>query len=213
MTTWALIPVKPFNEGKSRLASILSESERYQLNVKCLCKTLNVLSGVKTIEKMLVISRDPEALKIADQAKAQTLVEEGNRGLNQALYQANNTLDKTCDLILVIPTDLPLLAGEDVQKILELGATPPVVVIVADRRNKGTNALLVNPVGCIRYRFGENSSKKHMAEAQKRGIRAILTDIQGISLDLDLVEDLEYIKSNGYILPIRANNPMEETVR
>lgn len=213
MTTWALIPVKPFSEGKSRLGGILTESERYQLNVKSLCKTLNILSGVKTIEKMLVISKDPEALKIADQAKVQALVEEGSRGLNQALYQANNTLDKTCDRILVIPTDLPLLAEEDVHRVLELGTKPPVVVIVADRRNKGTNALLVNPVGCIRYRFGENSARKHLAEAQKRGIKAILTDIPGISLDLDLVEDLEYIKSNGYSLPIRAYNPMEETVR
>jgi 2-phospho-L-lactate guanylyltransferase len=213
MTTWALIPVKPFSEGKSRLSSILSDSERYQLNVKCLCKTLDVLSGVKTIEKMLVVSRDPAALKIAGQAGALTLVEEGNRGLNQALYQANNTLDKTCDRILVIPTDLPLLAGEDIQKILAMGANPPVVVIMADRRYKGTNALLVNPVGCIRYRFGENSSKKHLAEAQKRNIKVILTDIPGISLDLDLVEDLEYIKSNGYSLPIRVYNPMEETVR
>lgn len=213
MTTWAVVPVKPFNEGKSRLSSVLSESERCQLNVKCLCKTLDVLSGVNSIEKILVISRDPGALKIAAQAGAQTLVEAGDQGLNQALYQANNTLNKTCDRILIIPTDLPLLAGEDVKNILELGVTPPVVVIVADRRNKGTNALLVNPVGSIRYRFGENSSKKHRTEAQKRGIKAIITDIPGMRLDLDLVEDLEYIKSNGYTLPIRAYNPMEEIVR
>jgi len=213
MTTWAVVPVKPFIEGKSRLAGILKESERYQLNVNCLSKTLNVLSGLKTIDKMLVVSRDGEALKIAIQAGARALLENGNQGLNQALYQVNNTLDKSCDRVLIIPTDLPLLVMEDIQKILELGATPPVVVVVADRRNNGTNALLVYPAGCIRYRFGKYSSKKHLAEAQKRGIKAISANIPDMRLDLDLVEDLEYIKSNGYSWPIPANNPMEETVR
>jgi 2-phospho-L-lactate/phosphoenolpyruvate guanylyltransferase len=213
MTTWAVIPVKPFNEGKSRLRGVMSDNERYQLNVRSFCNTLEVISGVNTVDRMLVISRDPEALKIAGQAGARTLTENGNRGLNQALYQANNTLDKNNDRILVLPTDLLFLTGEDVLKIIELGEKPPVVVIVADRRNKGTNALLVYPVGSIRYRFGENSSKKHMAEAQKRGIQTILTDIPGMRLDLDLVEDLEYVKSMGYSIPIRAFNPMEETVR
>jgi 2-phospho-L-lactate guanylyltransferase len=174
---------------------------------------LDVLTGVNSIEKILVISRDPEVLTIANKSGAQTLMEEGRRGLNWALYQANNTLNKTSDRVLIIPTDLPLLQGEDIQQIVELGETPPVVVIVADRRNKGTNALLVHPVGSIRYRFGENSSKKHMAEAQKRGIKAILTDIPGMRLDLDLAEDLEFIKSNGYFMPVQIHNPMEEIVR
>lgn len=137
---------------------------------------------------------------------------ENNQGLNRALYQVNNTLDKCCDRVLVIPTDLPLLSGEDVQKVMNLGQTQPSVVIVPDRRQKGTNALLVNPVGCIRYRFGSCSANKHAAEAQKRNIPVIITQIPGINLDLDQEDDLELLKSMGYILPAQSPNPMEETV-
>ncbi len=213
MTTWAVIPVKPFKEGKSRLIGVLSDDERYQLNVKSFCNTINILREVNCVEKILVISRDPEVLTLADRAGARTLVESDDRGLNQALYQVNNTLDKNGDRVLILPTDLLFLTGEDVFRMIELGDSPPVVVIVADRRNQGTNALLVYPVGAIRYRFGKNSSKKHLAEAQKRGIKVIMADIPGMRLDLDLVEDLEYVKSMGYSLLVQAYNPMEETVR
>ncbi len=40
----------------------------------------------------------------------------------------------------------------------------------------------------------------------------IITQIPGISLDLDQEEDLELLKSMGYILPAQSPNPMEETV-
>jgi 2-phospho-L-lactate guanylyltransferase len=213
MTTWAIVPVKPFHEGKSRLGDVLTDSERYKLNISCLNKTLTTLTKAASIETILVISRDAEALEIAAQNGARTLMENGSQGLNQALYQANNTLDKTHDRVLVIPTDLPLMEVEDVRQIIELGCKPPVVVVVADRKNKGTNGLFVNPVGCIRYRFGKNSSKKHVFEAQKRDIKAIVADIPGMRLDLDLEEDLEYLKSVDFSLPIPVYNSMEETIR
>jgi len=166
---------------------------------------------LEDIDEIIVISRDDNVLEIARSQGAATLVENGH-GLNQALYQVNNTLDKACDRVLVIPTDLPLLAGEDIQKVMELGQHQPVVVIIPDRCHNGTNALLVNPVGSIRYRFGSHSARKHAAEAAKRNIPVIIAQIPGIGLDLDQEEDLEILKSTGYILPYQIPNPMEETV-
>jgi 2-phospho-L-lactate guanylyltransferase len=212
MTTWAIVPVKPFCEGKSRLSGVLTGTERYQLNLQCLKSTINILIDVKEIDQIIVISRDNEVLEIAKIMGASVLLEDGNNGLNKALYQANNTLDKTNDRVLVIPTDLPLISMKDIKQVLDLGSHAPVVVVVPDRRNKGTNALLVYPAGCIRYRFGENSAKKHAAEAQKRGIHTKVVDIPGIGLDLDLAEDLEFLKSTGFSLPLKAFNSMEGTI-
>jgi 2-phospho-L-lactate guanylyltransferase len=211
MKTLAIVPVKPFHEGKSRLNGVLTNDERYQLNLHSLKRTISILSDLEDIDEIIVISRDPEALEIARKLGTISILE-NNQGLNRALYQVNNTLDKSCDRVLVIPTDLPLVSGEDIQKVINLGQTQPVVVIVPDRRQKGTNALLVNPVGSIRYRFGSCSAKKHSAEAQKRDIPVIITQIPGISLDLDQEEDLECLRSTGYILPAQISNPMEETV-
>ena len=211
MKTLATVPVKPLHEGKSRLDGVLTADERYQLNHYSLKKTINTLAGLEDIDGIIVISRDTDVLDIARSLRATTLLENGH-GLNQALYQVNNTLDKACDRVLVIPTDLPLLTGEDIQKVMELGRKQPVVVIIPDRCQKGTNALLVNPVGSIRYRFGSHSARKHAAEATKRDIPAIIAQIPGIGFDLDQEEDLELLKSTGYRMPFQIPDPMEETV-
>jgi 2-phospho-L-lactate guanylyltransferase len=211
MKTLAIIPVKPFREGKSRLSGVMTDTERYQLNVHSLRQTIHVIKNVEDIDGTIIISRDPEVLETARSLSLKTIMEIG-QGLNRALYQVNNTLNKDCDRVMVIPTDLPLLSREDIQKVLDLGCEKPVVVIVPDRHHRGTNALLVNPVGCIRYRFGINSAKKHAFEAQKRDIPTIITDIPGISIDLDMEEDLELLKSSGYQLPVQMPNPMEETI-
>jgi 2-phospho-L-lactate guanylyltransferase len=212
MTTWAVIPVKPLNVGKSRLGGILSDIERVQLNEFMLHNTIYVLKKVKAIENVLIVSRDKQVLEIARQAGAIALLENENSSLNKALYQATNTLNKYIDRIIVIPTDLPLITAEDVDKLLEQGCKPPVVVVVPDRNNNGTNALLVYPAGSIRYRFGQHSSAKHVEEAHKRGIRVILSNILAMGLDLDVPEDLELIKSRGYIIPIQPIKSVEEKV-
>jgi 2-phospho-L-lactate guanylyltransferase len=212
MTTLAIVPVKPFSEGKSRLDGVLTDFERYQLNEQLFKNTITVLSCVQQFERIIAISRDPVVLKLAREMGAATQLEAG-RGLNQALYQVNNTLDKRMDGALVIPTDLPMLSEEDVNTILDMGKEKPVVVVVPDRHQRGTNALFVNPVGCIPYRFGSNSAKKHVAEGQKRGIRTIITQIAGMNIDLDLEEDLDLLKAKGYFPNIQVLNSMEETVR
>lgn len=212
MTTWAIVPVKSFQTGKSRLGGILSDDERRQLNEYLLKRTLSVLMAVNGLEKILVISKDEMALEKARLVGASTLLETGEGGLNRALYQATNTLDKSMDRLLVIPTDLLLMTSDDVEQLLELGSNPPVVVVAPDRYENGTNALLVHPAGNIRYRYGQGSSKKHIEEAHKRGINVIIPVLPDLTFDLDMPEDLNILNSIGYIIPIQSINPVEEKV-
>ena len=65
MTLWAIVPVKPLRRGKSRLAGILDEDERTELNRALLQHSLETLSGVPGVNEVLVVSRDPHALTIA----------------------------------------------------------------------------------------------------------------------------------------------------
>ncbi len=143
MTTWAIVPVKPFQTGKSRLGDILCDEDRRQLNCYLLQRTLSILADVGGLDKILVISSDEQVLEAAREAGANVLLETGKRGLNRALYQATNTLDKQNDRVVIIPTDLPLMTADDVEELLSTGAIPPVVVIVPDRCGNGTNALLI----------------------------------------------------------------------
>jgi 2-phospho-L-lactate guanylyltransferase len=65
MTLWAIVPVKPLRRGKSRLAEVLTQDERKDLNRSLLAHTINTLAAIPEIEHVLVISRDPEALALA----------------------------------------------------------------------------------------------------------------------------------------------------
>jgi 2-phospho-L-lactate guanylyltransferase len=195
MTLWAIVPVKPLRRGKSRLAGTLSEEERTILNQKLLEHTLKTLDGLKEIEQVLVVSRDPHALTIARNFGARTLLEDGQPQLNTALKRATIVAQAytTAD-VLVLPADLPLLNQDDLLTLIGKAAQPPVVVIAPDRHEKGTNALLISPANLIEYGFGEGSFKRHCERAKKAGVRLEIVKLPSLELDLDLPEDLELIR-------------------
>jgi 2-phospho-L-lactate guanylyltransferase len=65
------------------------------------------------------------------------------------------------------------------------------VVIATDRREEGTNALLVRPPGLIPYRYGTGSFHRHVEEARNIGAVVEVYRSPTISLDVDVPEDLE----------------------
>lgn len=195
MTLWAIVPVKPLRRGKSRLAGALSDEERVQLNQSLLHHTLKTLKGLKEIEQVLVVSRDPEALTIARHEGARTVRENGQPLLNTALTRATVVAQVYATRgVLILPADLPLISEEDVLTLIDRAVNPPVIVIAPDRHRKGTNALLISPSGLIDYDFGENSFEKHCELAKKAGARLEIVELPTLGLDLDLPEDLEIIR-------------------
>jgi 2-phospho-L-lactate guanylyltransferase len=67
------------------------------------------------------------------------------------------------------------------------------VVIAPDRREEGTNALLICPAGLIEYDFGPGSFKRHCERARQAGAKLEVVNLPSLSLDLDLPEDLEMV--------------------
>jgi 2-phospho-L-lactate guanylyltransferase len=194
MTLWAIVPVKPLRWGKSRLAGVLSQEERTDLNSQLLTHTLETLKAIPEIEHVLVISRDPAALSLARSHGARTVQEKGAPELNVALARATIVArNYSTSGVLIVPADLPLLAPEDVHAMLELAKDPPVVVLAPDRHNQGTNALLVCPVGLIEYDFGPGSFQRHCERARQAGARLEICELPSIALDMDLPEDLELV--------------------
>ena len=195
MTLWAIVPVKPLRRGKSRLAGALSEEERAKLNQSLLQHTLKTLTGLKDLEQVLVVSRDPQALTIARQYGARTVREDGQPQLNTALTRATIVAQVYATRgVLILPADLPLISEEDVLTLIGRAFDPPVIVIAPDRHRKGTNALLISPSGLIEYDFGENSFEKHCELARQAGARLEIVDLPTLGLDLDLPEDLEIVR-------------------
>ena len=192
MTLWAIVPVKPLRRGKSRLSGVLSLEARTALNCYLLSNTLETLASVPDIEHSLVVSRDPEALTIAREYGARTVQEQGSPQLNIALTRATMVaINHSVQGIIIVPADLPLLTVEDIREVVNRAVDPPVVVITPDRHQQGTNALLIEPPGLIKYEYGPGSFLKHCNQAKKVNARLEICMRSSVALDIDLPEDLE----------------------
>jgi 2-phospho-L-lactate guanylyltransferase len=197
MTLWAIVPVKPIRYGKSRLANVLNGEERKDLNRELLIHTVDTLVALPEIEHVLVVSRDPEALALAREHGARTVLENGTPGLNLALARATIVAKTHITRgVLIVPADLPLITPEDIRTLLERAKDPPVVVIAPDRRREGTNALLICPTGLIEYRFGPGSFQRHCELAMKAGARLEICELPSLALDVDLPEDLDQLEDD-----------------
>lgn len=194
MSLWAIVPVKPLRRGKSRLAGVLDQDERADLNQALLAHTLDTLKATPQIEQTLVVSRDPAALALAREHGARTVREDGAPQLNLALARATFVAKGyACRGVLIVPADLPLLTPQDIRYMLEFADQPPVVVVAPDHRRQGTNALLVCPVGLIDYDFGPDSFQSHCERANRAGARLEICELPSLALDMDLPEDLELV--------------------
>ncbi len=195
MSLWAIVPVKPLRRGKTRLAGVLSDDEREMLNLSLLGHTLQTINLVEGIEQVLVVSSDTAVLSLARDQGARTVMEDGNPGLNTALQRATMVAQMySARGVLILPSDLPLLSKADIEELIAHADEPPVVVISPDRRNEGTNALLIKPTGLISYQFGENSFSKHCRQAERYKLNLQIVKSDTLGLDLDFPEDLELLK-------------------
>ena len=194
MTIWAIVPVKPLNLGKSRLSGTISEDDRINLNTKLLIHTLNTLSEIPEIGQILVVSRDSNVLSISREHGAKTVLENGSPHLNTALSRATVFAQlHAIRGVLILPADLPLISKDDIKTLIELSVDPPVVVIAPDRRNEGTNALLISPAGLIEYDFGPNSFDRHCHLARLASARIEIVNLPSLAFDLDIPEDLQML--------------------
>lgn len=194
MSIWAIVPVKPFLQSKTRLASALSPEERAGLSREFLTQTLGVLTQVRAINPVVVISRDAHALAIARQGGAMALTEASHSDLNAALtYAAGVALAGGAGAVLALPADLPLLSVEAVSQLIDLDSQP-AVSIAPDRHATGTNALFVRPPGLIPYAFGADSFQRHQALAARAGVSARLCHLPALALDIDTSADLHFLR-------------------
>ena len=199
MSLCAIIPVKPLRRGKSRLSCILSATEREILNRFLLQSLLTCLQPIGLIDHKIVISYDPTTLAFARKYGANTVLENRNTNINRALRRATLAASAYgATKILILPADLPLISREDIEELLSFESALSQMIIVPDRKMNGTNALFINPIGAIKYNFGEWSFRKHIEQAERKKIDVKILNNPNISFDLDMPEDWELLEKNNY---------------
>jgi 2-phospho-L-lactate guanylyltransferase len=193
--SFVVIPVKPFDQAKTRLAPLLPRPERARLSRSLLRRTLHL---ARQVGEVVVVSRDSQVRRLAKEAGAWALVEAGTQ-LNSAIRQARQwVMANGGETLLILPGDLPYLTLSDLTEMIALGQSAPAVVIAPDQRQEGTNALLLHPPPLIEVAFGENSFQNHLLAARQAGIEPAIYHSPTLSFDLDLPEDLARLEPERF---------------
>ncbi|MNK47178.1 2-phospho-L-lactate guanylyltransferase [compost metagenome] len=193
LDVWALIPARSLVTGKSRLAPILDGAARHYLNASLLQHTVATAKAAFDASRVLVVSGCDEVRQAALQLGVETFRDHQQHGLNSALKQAAAEASRRgADGVLVLPCDLPLVSASDLNLLLGAARRDGQMVISPDRTNSGTNALLLSPVGAVDYSFGVGSFRRFLKQAHERHLPYRVVRSQGLSLDLDVPEDLSY---------------------
>ena len=191
MKRWVIVPVKRLTAAKSRLSPVFPARQRRLVARSLLIHTLKTLRGLKRIEGILVVSKDPTVRSIAGKYGA-VFVREGDcDGLNRALTRAaDEAVRLGAEAVMVLPADLPRLRTRDLEQAMQLANLAPFAVIAPDRPERGTNFLFVSPPGILKFSFGERSFQKHVRAARRSGVEAAICRRPDLAHDVDRPEDL-----------------------
>jgi 2-phospho-L-lactate/phosphoenolpyruvate guanylyltransferase len=197
MKTYAIVPVKRFENAKTRLSSMLDADDRIRLSSLMLEDTLKILSVAASLTQVVIVSADKRAGEIATKHGANFLREEKEKGVNSAVALADiYCMRKTADATMVIPLDLPLLDAIDISKACELAENESrCIVICPSLRYDGTNMLLRKPPSVIATFYDTDSYNMHVKAAVKIGVPVKRFFSKTMMHDVDTPKDaLQLIK-------------------
>ncbi|MFN8596495.1 MAG: 2-phospho-L-lactate guanylyltransferase [Anaerolineae bacterium] len=199
--TYALIPVKPLRQAKSRLARTLKAPTRAALVRAIFSRTLDVIAQVDRLAGTIVVSRDLTILELARQRPKVIALAEAESGLNPAITQgAQWALAHGGQSIIVVPVDLPLITTSDLDALIDLATDERCLVIAPDRHDDGTNLMLVRPPDAVHFAYGSASFNAHRAQAAERGLRVHVYRSPTSGLDLDVPDDLALYQDGAALL-------------
>lgn len=188
---WAMVPVKDLEHAKQRLADVLDAAERRHLFRAMLEDVLSVLTACRTLAGVVLVTRDPEAARLASRYGARVLEEEQNRGHTAASsFGAGRLAEEGMTGMVQLPADIPLVTVEDIDVLLRAHGPAPAVTIAPSRDELGSNAVVCSPPDALPFRFGDDSYFPHLERARSLGIEPTVVHRAGLALDVDTPEDL-----------------------
>jgi 2-phospho-L-lactate guanylyltransferase len=192
---WAVLPVKAFARGKSRLGGVLSDPLRAAFARDLFDHVVSALSAVPRIRGIVVVTDDHEVgerarqqgLTVVADPEERTLAAVVDRGLDEVRRLGGSAA-------LVCMADLPRLVSAEVEAVIDaLGEH--AVVVVPDLAEAGTNVLCTAPPLAFPSRFGRaDSFVQHLAQARSHGHEPLTLRLPGLAFDVDGPEDLERLR-------------------
>jgi 2-phospho-L-lactate guanylyltransferase len=196
MSTCAILPVKGFEAAKQRLGEELTPGPRRALAEAMYADVLISLRRCPAIRRIIVVSSDNGAQRLAGGHGATVLDERDHGHSSAALVGIAFALEQRIERALLVPGDCPLLDPGELERLLaQHPENERLVTIVPDRHGTGTNALLLCPPDALDPSFGPGSCERHAAAARAAGVPHEVVNVPTLALDVDTPEDLAALRA------------------
>jgi 2-phospho-L-lactate guanylyltransferase len=189
--TWALVPLKRLDRAKRRLARALPEEERGRLVLAMVTDVLAALDGVRDIERILLVSSEPEAGSLLARGNFDVFYSAQSEGMNRELEQAAAyAASREAQRVLIVHGDLPYLTAQAIAKFLA-GAPPDGMRAAACKLGTGTNILLAPVPLRIPLVFGRHSLRRFRQLAEDAAQELDVVREPRLAADVDDPADFE----------------------
>ena len=191
MTLSIVIPMKSPERSKSRLATVLSRSQRKKLTLNLFERNLRFFRQHYPQHNLLVVTESKRIQEISASYGAEVLLEERKlAGLNAAVtLAAEYNEQRGVETQLVIPGDIEAIDFHEIECLLRHRVATPSVV-VCPSYDGGTNAIMTTPPNVMPFSFGPDSCQIHLLSAFEEGLESTRLFLENLSYDVDRPEDL-----------------------
>jgi 2-phospho-L-lactate guanylyltransferase len=187
-TPHAVIPMKPLERCKLRLARVLDKTQRESLVLWMLDRTAIALAGALNPSQVFILGGDDRIRELAKRRQvrwAPDTTSDLNEALNSFIESGWKEGWKTA---LFVSGDLPQLQPSDVQGMLDAGDGADAVIAAGSRG--GTNALLIQRDSRFRFDLGGRSYARHRDQFGALGLRWQERTTSALRRDVDTPGDL-----------------------
>ena len=183
----AVVPMKPLNRSKTRLASVLSEQQRADLSLSMFSR---VISAANAALGMVWVVGGDDAVRHTAERLGALWREDPGRDLNDSLSIAFDEACKKGLSPIYLPADLPFVTAADIEKIVQVSSGGETLTLSPAQQDGGTNAMLVPRCLPFPPLLGKDSFSLHKRQATSQGIPYAVCLSEGLGLDLDTPDDL-----------------------
>jgi 2-phospho-L-lactate guanylyltransferase len=193
---FAVLPVKAPKDAKQRLSGLLTPSQREALARVMYEEVLSTLCTVEGLDRIVVITSDAIAAGVARARDVEVFEEREQRGHSQSADAAAlRAMALGATTVILLPIDVPLVTKVEIESLVAEAKHGVIVVPSAD--GTGTNALVRTPPNVIQSCFGPGSFRKHVDQAQTRGVPVKVLRPPGLLFDIDTPEDVSELFSRA----------------
>ncbi len=200
MEVVTVIPVKPLDRAKSRLAPFLEDAKRRRLVIAMLRRVIR--AARKATAEVWILGGDDSTHAVAEKEGAAWRLEAG-ANVNESLLLVFKEVWDADKSPLFLPGDLPFIQSEDIAGLISTAPDNPSVRAVREppyhahiilspaRSGGGTNAILIPRRLPFRLQLGSDSFSRHVEVARRLGLEPMVYAADSLARDLDTWEDLQ----------------------